>query len=113
MFWFPAPQEVSQDVINMLEAEKEYLTGEWTLWKILIALLIPITFTALGMAFWKRSLLYGLGVINGMLIFKIFWAFIFAPTDGAIAHLIPAVVGLAIVNIVIVFVARKFGIKLR
>ena len=112
MFWFPAPKEVSEDVIAMLNAEKEYLTGEWTIWKTLIALIIPLTFTALGIAFWKRSLAFGVLVINFMLIIKIFWTFIFAPINGAMAHLIPAVLGIIIINAIFYFVARKFKLMI-
>jgi hypothetical protein len=56
MFWFPAPEHTSPAVNEMLASEREYLTANWTLWKILIAVLAPLTFAALGLAFWKRSL---------------------------------------------------------
>jgi len=46
-------------VKEMFGAEREYLTANWTLWKILIALLMPASFAALGLAFWKRSLVWG------------------------------------------------------
>ncbi|UWX56338.1 hypothetical protein NYZ99_09120 [Maribacter litopenaei] len=63
MFWFPKPEMVSDDVVNFLEFEKAYLYGEWNLSKQLLTLSIPISFIALGLAFWKRSLIMGIGVV--------------------------------------------------
>jgi hypothetical protein len=39
MFWFPVPEHASPAVNEMLKAEEAYLTADWTLWKVLIALL--------------------------------------------------------------------------
>ena len=41
MFWFPKPVQVSNQVVKFLEMKKR-LTGDWTLPKVLIALLIPV-----------------------------------------------------------------------
>jgi hypothetical protein len=71
MSWFPAPETVSPAVIEMLAAEGEYLTGDWTMAKILLALIVPISFAALGLAFWKRSLVWGLAVINGAVLYVV------------------------------------------
>src|SRR3712207_4868011 len=71
MFWFPAPVHTSQAVNEMLRTEEAYLTANWTFWKILIALLVPLTFAALELAFWKRSLVWGLTVVNAAILFKI------------------------------------------
>ena len=60
MFWFPKPETVSPQVKEFLKAQIEWLFGEWTLSKILMTLLVPITFVMLGAAFWKRSLFFGL-----------------------------------------------------
>jgi hypothetical protein len=57
MFWFPAPAQHDPRAIEMLEAEREYLLGAWTLWKVAIALLIPAGLGALALAFWKRSIM--------------------------------------------------------
>ena len=107
MFWFPAPQHSSPAVNEMLEAEKEYLTANWTLWKVLIALLVPLAFAALGLAFWKRSLLYGLAVINAAIIFKIGWTFVFGTGAGAMSHLPAALLGLAICDAVILYLRHR------
>jgi hypothetical protein len=101
MFWFPAPDQPDPEVIAMLEAERVYLTGAWTWWKIMLTLVVPGAFIALGLAFWKQSWWYGLVVINAMALSKIVWSFAVAPADGALALLLPALVGLAICNAVV------------
>lgn len=113
MFWFPAPENPSPGVIEMLNAERDYLLGTWTFWKILAGLYIPLTFYLLALAFWRRSLRYGLVVINAMLIFKIIWTFVVSETGGAITHLIPAIVGLIICNAVVIFIIKRTDRKNR
>ena len=107
IFWFPAPAELSTAVNEMLGAETEYLTSNWTLWKVLIALLVPATFAALGLAFWKRSLVYGLAVINAAILFKIAWTFLFGTEAGAMSHLPAAVVGIVICDALILYVMHR------
>src|SRR3712207_5557700 len=46
MFWFPAPEQASPAVNEMLRAEKDYLISNWTAWKVLVALVVPLTFAA-------------------------------------------------------------------
>jgi hypothetical protein len=106
MFWFPAPAQPDPRAITMLEAEREYLTGAWPLWKIGLMLLVPAGLTAVGAAFWKRSFWYGVAVINAMVLTKIVWTFVIAEADGALLHLTPAVLGLAICNVVLVVAVR-------
>ena len=107
MFWFPAPEHTSPAVNEMLKAEEMYLTGNWTLWKVLIALLVPLTFAALGLAFWRRSLLWGLAVVNAAILFKIAWTFLFSTEAGALSHLPAAVIGLVVCDAMILYVMRK------
>jgi hypothetical protein len=107
VFWFPAPAQPDPRVIAMLDAERDYLTGAWTWWKLAFGLLVPGTFILVGMAFWKRSLWYGIAVINAMVLFKIGWTFAFAPPEGALAHLLPVTIGLIICDIVLVAAVRK------
>jgi hypothetical protein len=107
MFWFPAPETPSAGVIEMLNAERDYLLGDLTFWKIVVGIYMPLTFYLLALAFWKRSLRYGLVVINAMLIFKIIWTFIVSDAEGALAHLIPSVIGLIICNAVIIFIIQR------
>jgi hypothetical protein len=107
MFWFPAPETTSPAVREMLVAEEEYLTANWTLWKVLIALLVPVSFAALGLAFWKRSLVWGLAVINGAILFKIGWTFVFSTEASAMSHLPAAVLGLAVCDAVILYLLHR------
>jgi len=107
MFWFPAPGETNPAVREMLRAEREYLTANWTLWKLLLALLVPATFAGLGLAFWKRSLVYGLAVINAAVLIKVGWTFVFGTEAGAMSHLPAALLGLAVCDALILYVIRR------
>ena len=107
MFWFPVPEHPSPAVNEMLNAEKEYLTANWTLSKVLVALPVPLAFTALGLAFWKRSLVWGMVVINAAILFKIGWTFVFSTEAGAMSHLPAALLGLAICDAVILYLLRR------
>ena len=107
MFWFPAPEHTSSAVNEMLASEREYLTTDWTLWKILIALLVPLTFAALGLAFWKRSLVWGLAVVNAAILSKIAWTFLFSTEAGALSHLPAAVLGLVVCDALILYVMSR------
>ena len=95
MFWFPKPEIVRDSVIGFLQFEKAYLYGEWNLSKQLLTLTIPISFVALGMAFWKRSLIMGVGVVVLMATGKIVWSIQTAGESGK-SILIPAILGLLI-----------------
>jgi hypothetical protein len=110
MFWFPAPGEASTAVKEMLGAERKYLTANWTLWKVLMALVVPATFAALGLAFWKRSLVYGLVVINAAILIKVGWTFVFGTQAGAMSHLPAAVLGLVICDALVLFVMRRLRV---
>ena len=107
MFWFPVHENSSPAVNEMLASEREYLTTDWTLWKVSIALLVPLTFAALGLAFWKRSLVWGLAVVNAAILFKIAWTFLFSTEAGALSHLPAAVLGLALCDAIILYVIRR------
>jgi hypothetical protein len=107
MFWFPAPETTSPAVVEMLAAEEAYFAADWTLWKVLLALIVPISFAALGLAFWKRSLVWGLAVINGAILIKTGWTFVISTEAGAMSHLPAAVLGLALLNAVILYVRYR------
>lgn len=112
MFWFPKPEVVSESVIAFLEFEKDYLYGEWNLSKILLTLTIPISFIALGLAFWKRSLIMGIGVVVLMATGKIVWSIQNAGESGK-SILIPAILGLLICCGLIYFGFRRLEKKQR
>jgi hypothetical protein len=96
MFWFPAPSEPDPQILSFLEAEREYLTTNWTLGKIALSSLVPLSLWALGAAFWRRSLLWGLIVLNAIAVTKTSWSV--AYDDGGIEVVAPALVGLIITN---------------
>jgi hypothetical protein len=107
MFWFPAPERVDPRAAEFLAVERDYLTGDWTLTKILLALLVPVSFAALAVAFWRRSLVWGLAVINAMVLVKIVWSFYFGDESGGLTLLPSALVGLAVCDAVILYVVRR------
>jgi hypothetical protein len=107
MSWFPVPETTSPAVVEMLAAEKAYFAADWTLLKVLLALIVPISFAALGLAFWKRSLVWGLAVINGAILIKTGWTFVVSTEAGAMSHLPAAVLGLAVLNAVILYVRHR------
>lgn len=95
MFWFPKPEIVDESVIAFLKFEKDYLYGEWNGPKYLMTLTIPISFIALGLAFWKRSLTMGISVVVLMATGKMVWSIQNAGESGK-SILIPAIIGLII-----------------
>ena len=103
MAWFPAPARPDPAVVQMLQVERDYLLGEWTLGKILIALLVPVVFGGIAVALWRRSIGWALVVINAAVLFKVAWTYFFdAEGAGAAAHLPAALIGLAVVDVVLV-----------
>jgi hypothetical protein len=105
MAWFPAPAAPDPAVVAMLDAERDYLLGPWTAPKVLAAL-VPATFAALAVAFWRRSFMWGLVIVNGAVLFKIGWTYAVGDTTGADAHLVPALLGLAVIDGLFVVAAR-------
>jgi len=105
MFWFPAPETVDPAVEQFLAAELEYLTGVWTLQKILLTLVVPAFFILLGTAFWKRSWWWGVAVINIAALGKVAWSVSEGGQSGW-AVLIPAVIGMLVCD-----AAVYFGVK--
>lgn len=106
MFWFSRPETVNENVIQFLQFEKDYLYGEWSAMKIMMALSIPFSFLALGLSFWKRSLLMGLGVVILMATGKIIWSIQNAGDFGK-SILTPAIIGVLICCTFIYFGFKK------
>ena len=107
MFWFPAPERADPGAAEFLAVERKYLTSDWSLWKVLLGLIVPASFAALAVAFWKRSLLWGVAVINAMLLVKVVWSFYFGEASGGLTLLPSAVVGLAVCDAVILYAVRR------
>ncbi len=70
MFWFPAPGRADPRVEEFLAFEREWLTGAWTTEKAVWALAVPLVLGMLCLAFWKRSLAWGLFVTNAIALTK-------------------------------------------
>jgi hypothetical protein len=104
-FWFPAPAAVDPAVAQFLDAEREYLTGVWTIQKILLTLIVPVFFILLGLAFWKRSWWWGVAVINVAALGKVAWSIAEGGQSGW-AVLVPALVGMIFCDL-----AVYFGVK--
>ena len=45
-----------------------------------------------------------MALINAMVLFKIGWTFVFAEAEGALLHLLPAMLGLVVCNLVLFIV---------
>jgi hypothetical protein len=107
MFWFPAPERSDPMTLEFLAVEREYLTGDWTMAKVLMALLVPISFAALGFVFWKRSIVYGLVLMNAVVLAKLAWSFYFGDASGGLTLLPSALAGLAVCDAVILYVVHR------
>jgi len=107
MFWFPKPEQPDPKVLEFLEMEKAHLTGAWTLSKTLLTLLVPISLAALALAFWKRSVILGLVVMDALALGKVVWSFYYGGTAVGSVIASPALAGLVICNAVVLLVARK------
>jgi hypothetical protein len=107
MFWFPAPEQSSSGALEFLAMEREYLTGEWTVARLLLALIVPLSFAVLALAFWKRSIVYGLVLINAMVLIKVVWSFYFGGGAGGLTLLPSAIVGLAVCDAVVLYLIRR------
>lgn len=105
MFWFPEPEMVSEQVNQFLQVEIDYLTAPWGIGKILMTMIVPISLIALGAAFWKRNLLFGISVIVFIALAKIFWSVVFGGESG-MSILAPAIIGL-IICVVLIYLGFK------
>jgi len=105
MFWFPKPEFVSDKVQQLLEMEKEYLTGDWNIGKILLSSLVPVSLTALAVAFWKRSIWIGVSVLIFIAVAKMTWSVVFGGEAGK-SIFVPAILGL-IICIAFIYIGYK------
>lgn len=95
MFWFPAPETSSPQVMTFLTYEMEYLKGVWTAPKIIMSLSVPIFFIALIIAAWEKNLKLLLGVVITAAVLKIVWSVVFSGEAG-MSILKPAITGLIV-----------------
>ncbi len=101
MAWFPKPETPSQNAIDFLAMEYEYLTQDITLSYILLWLLVPVVFILLGIAFWKRSIIMGGLVFLTSNVIKVIWSIVEGGESAA--TLIQAAVFGTIVTLLIIY----------
>jgi hypothetical protein len=73
--------------------------------RVVLLLLVVTFFIALAAAFWKRSWLWGLVVINAGTLLKVIWSVAFGGATGW-ASLMPSLFTLAITDAAILLAAR-------
>lgn len=93
MFWFPAPDCVPDDMRMFLQFEKNWILGEWTLSKAVLASLVPAAFILLALAFWNRSVFFGIFLLIIIAAGKVMWAVDGAGNAGK-SIIVPAAAGL-------------------
>jgi hypothetical protein len=106
MAWFPVPDHVQPMVEEFLAFERAWLTSGWTPGKVLMGGLSLVGLTALCLAFWKRSLAYGLVVITTLAVGKMAWGVVEGRGTGW-AMLLPALAGLVVCNAGVLYAMRR------
>jgi len=96
--------------MTFLQFEKDWLYGEWNYKKTILIITVPISFFALGLAFWKHSLIMGLGVVVLMATGKIVWSIQNAGESGK-SIIVPAILGLLICSGLIFYGFKKLERK--
>ncbi len=105
LFWFPAPENPSPRVEGYLAWERQFLTEGSVAARVALVLLVIGFFVALATAFWKRSWLWGLAVLNAGTLLKVIWSVAFGGAAGW-ASLAPSLFTLAVTEAAIVLAAR-------
>jgi hypothetical protein len=105
LFWFPAPENPSPRVEGYLAWERQFLLEGSVVARVALLLLVVAFFVALATAFWKRSWLWGLVVINAGTVLKVIWSVAFGGATGW-ASLVPSLFTLAVTDAAILLAAR-------
>ena len=103
---FPLPDPVQPKVEEFLTFERAWLMSGWTPGKVLMGGLSLVGLAALCLAFWKRSLAYGLVVITTLAVGKMAWGVVEGRGTGW-AMLVPALAGLVICNAGVLYAMRR------
>ncbi|WP_448616645.1 hypothetical protein [Modestobacter sp. URMC 112] len=104
--WFPAPAQPDPRVLEFLDFERDWLTGDWDAQQVLLSLLGPLSLAAFCLAFWKRSLTWGLVILNTMAVGKLAWG-VLAGNGTGWAMTAPALAGMVIGDVVLLGVLRR------
>jgi len=107
LFWFPAPLQVSPEVVAYLEWEKQlFFTNDTFLPLILLSSVVVLFLFCLFYAFWLRNPWLGLGLINVGTILKIIVSIVLGQDLGK-AAIVPSLSSMAIINL-LAFLIWKF-----
>lgn len=106
MAWFPAPAVPDPQAREFLAFEQEWLLGSWSVAKLAITLVVPLSLTAYCAAFWRRSLPWGLAVLAFIAVAKVLWSVAFGGSSGS-ATIVPALAGLGLGGVVLAMVLRR------
>jgi hypothetical protein len=105
LFWFPAPEDPSARVEGYLAWERQFLLEGSIVARVALVVLVVAFFVALAAAFWKRSWLWGLAVINAGTLLKVIWSVAFGGATGW-ASLVPSLFTLAVTDAAILLAMR-------
>src|SRR4028119_993539 len=104
--WFPAPAVPDPQILEFLDFEREWLTGTWDLEKFAQATLAPLALTLYCLAFWRRSVVWGLVLLNAMAGGKLLWGVVVGDGTGW-AMTVPGLVGLLIGDVAVLWALRR------
>ena len=105
LFWFPAPEYTSPRVVGYLAWEHQFLLEGSVIARVTLLVLVVAFFVALAVAFWRRSWLWGLAVINAGTLLKVIWSVAFGGATGW-ASLAPSLFTLAVTDAAILLAVR-------
>lgn len=104
MFWFPAPATPDPRVAEFLAFEQRWLTAGLTTASVLGALLVVAALTAYCVAFWRRSVAWGVVLLNAMAVGKLAWCV--WGDDAGWAMAAPALTGLIVCDLILLAAVR-------
>src|SRR4028118_553753 len=105
LFWFPAPENPSARVEGYLAWGRPCSLGGRVVARVALVLLVVTFFVALAAAFWRRSWLWGLAVINAGTLLKAIWSVAFGGAAGW-ASLVPSIFTLAVTDAALLLAVR-------
>jgi hypothetical protein len=103
-FWFPMPAQPDPSTIEFLNAEKEWMMTGWDATKVLMSISGAMGLALLSAAFWKRSLLLGLLIIDGIFVLKTLFSVDLGESGWSLVPFL--IMGLIVFNAVVLFAVR-------
>jgi hypothetical protein len=103
-FWFPMPAQPDPSVLEFLDSERQWMMSAWDFSKVLLVSSVPVGLALIGLAFWKRSLLMGLLLLDGIFILKSVYSVELDESGWALVPFL--IVAVAVFNVGILFIVR-------